>query len=50
MAELIEQAGLLDGVVSGAGQHLSFRCMKVALALPISRVREIIEYGHLTEA
>lgn len=32
----------------GAGQNLSFRCMQVALALPISRVREIIEYGQLT--
>jgi purine-binding chemotaxis protein CheW len=32
----------------GAGQNLSFHCMNVALALPIYRVREIIEYGHLT--
>lgn len=32
----------------GAGQNLSFHCMGVALALPINRVREIIEYGHLT--
>ncbi len=32
----------------GSGQNLSFHCMGVALALPINRVREIIEYGHLT--
>jgi purine-binding chemotaxis protein CheW len=32
----------------GAGQNLSFRCMKTALALPIDRVREIIEYGQVT--
>ena len=50
MAELTEQTALLlNGMGCRAGQHLSFRCMKVALALPISRVREIIEYGHLTE-
>lgn len=33
----------------GAGQNLSFHCMGVALALPINRVREIIEYGNLTK-
>ena len=32
----------------GAGQNLSFRCMQTALALPIDRVREIIEYGQVT--
>lgn len=32
----------------GAGQNLSFRCMQTALALPIDRVREIIEYGQIT--
>ncbi|WP_081741438.1 chemotaxis protein CheW [Tolumonas lignilytica] len=32
----------------GAGQNLSFHCMQTALALPIDRVREIIEYGQVT--
>lgn len=32
----------------GAGQNLSFRCMQTALAIPIDRVREIIEYGQVT--
>lgn len=34
--------------IDGVGQNLSFRCMKTALALPIDRVREIIEYGQVT--
>ncbi len=34
--------------MEGVGQNLSFRCMKTALALPIDRVREIIEYGQIT--
>lgn len=47
MEELIALSNKInEGNVSG--QHLSFRCMNTALALPISSVREIIEYGHLT--
>jgi len=48
MAENMKLLGMVEESERGSGQNLSFRCMNVALALPISRVREIIEYGHLT--
>lgn len=48
MNDLISCASPSEAQERGAGQNLSFHCMNVALALPISRVREIIEYGHLT--
>lgn len=32
----------------GAGQYLSFHSMQTALAIPIDRVREILEYGQIT--
>lgn len=48
MTENMKLSAPVDYDERGAGQNLSFRSMNVALALPISRVREIIEYGHLT--
>ena len=48
MTENMKLSAPGDGDERGSGQNLSFRSMNVALALPISRVREIIEYGHLT--
>ena len=33
---------------AGSEQFLSFRCMGMSLALPISRIREIIELGQVT--
>jgi purine-binding chemotaxis protein CheW len=36
-----------EGEING-DQYLSFRCMGMSLALPISRIREIIEFGPLT--
>ena len=33
---------------AGTEQFLSFRCMGMSLALPISRIREIIELGQVT--
>ena len=48
MNDVIAYSSSSDLQDRGAGQNLSFHCMKIALALPINRVREIIEYGHLT--
>ncbi|MGL4751414.1 MAG: chemotaxis protein CheW [Aeromonadaceae bacterium] len=48
MSEMIALLNKVEGDEKAVGQHLSFRCMTTALALPISSVREIIEYGHLT--
>ena len=48
MNELMALSQEPEKVENGVGQNLSFHCMNVALALPISRVREIIEYGNLT--
>ncbi|MGL4207670.1 MAG: chemotaxis protein CheW [Aeromonadaceae bacterium] len=48
MNELMTLSQEPEKVERGVGQNLSFHCMNVALALPISRVREIIEYGNLT--
>lgn len=48
MNELMVLSQEPETVENGVGQNLSFHCMNVALALPISRVREIIEYGNLT--
>ena len=46
MAENMKLLGMVEESERGSGQNLSFRCMNVALALPISRVRELIEYAH----
>ena len=48
MNELMTLSPIVERGERGAGQNLSFHCMNVALALPINRVREIIEYGNLT--
>lgn len=40
-------SGLLSSAW-GAGQYLSFHSMQTAFAIPIDRVREIIEYGQIT--
>ena len=39
---------LLDGVMAGAGQYLTFTLAQELFAVEIRAVREIIEYGRLT--